>query len=90
MKERKIATALIYQKEDGAPKVVAKGTGEVAQRILEKAKEDGVTIYKDEELARLLVNLEIGDKIPESLYNVVAQVLVFVSDIDYKVKEKLK
>lgn len=83
--KRKIATALKYRKDkDAAPKVVAKGKGEVAKNIEKVAEEHDVPIYKDEKLSRQLYNLEIGDTIPEELYNVVAEVLVYIAKIDKK------
>ncbi|MCT4633785.1 MAG: EscU/YscU/HrcU family type III secretion system export apparatus switch protein [Firmicutes bacterium] len=82
-KKRKIATALKYRKDsDVAPKVVAKGKGEVANNIEKVAEEHNVPVYKDEKLSRQLYNLEIGDTIPEELYNVVAEVLVYIAKID--------
>lgn len=87
--EQKLATAIEYNKEDAAPKVVASGKGHLAEKIIAEAKKEDITIYEDKELANLLKNLDVGEQIPPSLYNVVAQVLVFVSDMDLKVKEKL-
>ena len=89
-KEEKLATAIEYDKNESAPKIVATGKGEVAKRIIEEGKKEKITIYKDKELAHLMKNLDVGMQIPPSLYNVVAQVLVFVSDMDVKVKEKLR
>lgn len=86
----KIAAAIEYDKNQGVPKVVAKGKGYIAEKIIEKAKDENVTLYEDKELANFLNNLNIGDNVPEALYDVVAQILVFVSNIDKKVKDKLK
>lgn len=88
--EQKIAAAVEYDKGIGVPQVVAKGKGIIAERIIEKAKKEKVTLYEDKELANLLNNLNVGDAIPEAMYDVIAQVLIFVSDVDKKVKEKLK
>lgn len=80
IKKRK-AVAIKYDRGDIAPKVVAKGSGYVADRIIEKA--DGVTpIYKDEKLVKELSEVDIGSNIPKELYQVVAEVLVFISDLD--------
>lgn len=84
-KKKKIreAAALKYTPEKGgAPEVVALGKGEIAEQIIEKAKQSNVPLYKDAALAHTLNYLNIGDEIPKELYEVVAQVLVFVSDID--------
>lgn len=88
--KEKIAAAIEYKKDVGIPQLVAKGRGSVAERIIEKAKEENITTYEDKELANLLNNLNIGDNIPESLYDLTAQILIYVSSIDKKVKEKLE
>lgn len=64
------------------------GKGEVAERIIEKAKENDVPFYQDNKLAETLSKLQIGDTIPPELYDVVAEILVFVDDMD-KMKAKL-
>lgn len=81
-KDEKEVVALAYEEGMTAPKVIAKGRGYVAQNILEQARENHIPVYKDESLATLLNKIEIGDHIPEALYDVVAQILVFVSDMD--------
>ena len=70
------------------PKILAAGKGEVAERIIEKAKENDVPFYQDNKLAETLSKLQIGDTIPPELYDVVAEILVFVDDMD-KMKAKL-
>ncbi|MBM3986363.1 MAG: flagellar biosynthesis protein FlhB [Planctomycetes bacterium] len=78
------AVALAYDRDAapdkrGAPKVVAKGVDQVAQRIKEVAREAGVTIYEDVPLARALhARCEIGDEVPLELYQAVAEVLAYV------------
>lgn len=88
-KENLTAVALSYDPKDPAPKILATGKGHVAEKILEEAKAHDVPTYKDSSLAETLSELEIGDAIPPELYNVVAEILVFVDGMD-KVKEKLK
>ena len=73
---------------DAAPKILATGKGAVAERIIETAKEADVPTYKDGKLADTLSRLEIGDMIPPELYEVVAEILVFVNDMD-KIRAKL-
>ena len=87
-KELKTAVALAYEPGDRAPKILATGKGEVAERIIEKAKENDVPFYKDNKLAETLSRLQIGDAIPPELYDVVAEILVFVDDMD-RMKAKL-
>jgi len=86
--KKRTAVALRYEKGDQAPKIVASGTGAVADRIIEKAKETDVPLYADDKLAQTLSKLEIGEAIPPELYDVVAEILVFVNDMD-KMKAKL-
>ncbi|MBQ1871153.1 MAG: EscU/YscU/HrcU family type III secretion system export apparatus switch protein [Lachnospiraceae bacterium] len=88
VKKRKTAVALSYEKGDSAPKIVATGTGVVAEKIIETAKEADVPLYEDSPLAETLSKLEIGEAIPPELYDAVAEILVYVSDMD-KLKEKL-
>lgn len=85
----KTAVALAYQPGDVAPKILATGKGALAERIIEKAKENDVPFYQDNKLAETLSKLEIGDTIPPELYDVVAEILVFVDDMD-RMKHKLQ
>lgn len=87
-KKQKTAVAVAYEPGDVAPKILAAGKGEVAERIIEKAKENDVPFYQDNKLAETLSKLQIGDTIPPELYDVVAEILVFVDDMD-KMKAKL-
>lgn len=73
------AVALRYEQErDGAPRVVAKGSGEMARRIIERAGEHGVPRHVDPGLAEILAALELEDEIPPALYRSVAEVLAFI------------
>lgn len=88
-KKPKTAIALEYDPEDAAPKIIATGKGIVAERIIETAKEADVPIHEDSKLADTLSRLEIGEMIPPELYEVVAEILVFVDAMD-KIKAKLE
>ena len=84
-KEKKIkeVAALQYTPgENTAPKIVALGKGEVAEKIIETAKANDVPIYENSQLAHTLNALNIGDEIPSELYGLVAEILVFVSNLD--------
>ena len=85
----KQAIALEYNPEEDAPKVIATGRGVLAERIIERAKESAVPVHRDDKLADTLSRLEIGEMIPPQLYEVVAEILVFVDAMD-KIKGKLK
>ena len=87
--KEKTAVADAYNPGEVAPKILAVGKGEVAERIIETAKENDVPFYQDNKLAETLSRLQIGDTIPPELYEVVAEILVFVDDMD-RMKGKLK
>lgn len=84
----KQAIALEYDPSEDAPKVVASGRGLLAERIIERAKEADVPIHQDSKLADTLSRLEIGEMIPPELYEVVAEILVFVDAMD-KIRSKM-
>ena len=79
---RQKAVALQYNLDEHAPKVVAKGGGVIAEKILEKAEESDVAVYQDAKLVEELTRMDLGQHIPPELYEVVAQVLVFINDLD--------
>lgn len=87
-KKPKQAIALEYDPKDDAPRVVASGRGLLAERIIEKAKEAAVPVHQDDKLAETLSRLEIGEMIPPELYEVVAEILVFVDAMD-KIRSKM-
>ncbi len=75
----KKAAALKYERErDRAPRLVAKGTGPIAEKIVELARENGVEVLEDRELVEFLVALDVGQEIPPELYRAVAEVLAYV------------
>jgi flagellar biosynthesis protein len=78
-KERALAVALQYEKGTrDAPKVVAKGRGLVAEKIIALAEENGVIIEANPVLAQALSGVEIDDTIPIELYEAVAVVIGYV------------
>lgn len=84
----KQAVALEYEAGEEAPKIIAAGKGVLAERIIEKAKEASVPLHRDDKLADTLSKLDIGDYIPQELYGVVAEILVFVDQMD-KIRAKI-
>lgn len=82
----RLAVAIKYDPEMNAPKVLAKGAGEVAKKIRDLAIEHDIPILEKKELARNLYKLvEIGQEIPAALYQAVAEVLAYI----YRLKGKL-
>ena len=74
---RRMAVALQYD-GSAAPRVTAKGKGEIADRIVETARAAGVPVEENALLAQALSGVELDDQIPEDLYKAVAQVIGFV------------
>ncbi|MFN3479490.1 MAG: EscU/YscU/HrcU family type III secretion system export apparatus switch protein [Thermodesulfovibrionales bacterium] len=78
-RERKKAAVLKYDAEkDAAPKVVAKGSGKVAERIIEIAREYNIPVKDDPQLLEALSSLDLYEEIPPELYRAVAEILAFV------------
>ncbi|GAA0787843.1 EscU/YscU/HrcU family type III secretion system export apparatus switch protein [Marinobacterium sediminicola] len=76
-KERS-AVALKYDPDNpGAPRVVAKGRGLIAEQILALAEEHDIHIHQSPELIEVLIRLELGEEIPEALYRAIAEVIAF-------------
>ncbi len=79
----KKAVALRYNKDkENAPRVLAKGEGNVAKNIIKIAKENELPIKKDEDLIELLSQVELDKEIPAELYKAVAEVFSFI----YRIK----
>lgn len=85
----KTAVALSYDPEEVAPKIIASGKGYLAEKILAGAKEHDIPTHQDSRLAETLSKLDIGDYIPPELYEVVAEVLLYVDKMD-RIKGKVK
>jgi flagellar biosynthesis protein len=86
-----LAVALHYN-GNGAPRVVAKGGGDVANRIIETAREHKVPLQEDAQLATTLSRIDLGREIPRELFVAVAHVLAFAWSVtgkkDVAVKDK--
>lgn len=78
-KPSKKAVALQYDKTaNAAPKVIAKGSGNVAERIIEKAEAFGVPLFANKELVDSLVHLDIDSEIPPQLYEATVEVFIWL------------
>jgi flagellar biosynthesis protein len=71
-----VAVALYYDGEN-APRVTAKGRGELAKRILAAAEANNIPLQDDPELAAILTQIPLGTEIPETLYRAIAEVIAF-------------
>lgn len=79
MTDPRIAVALRYLAgADEAPRVVARGRGEIAGRILDLARRHGVPVHPDRDLVHALAALDVGAEIPPKLYEALAEVLAYV------------
>lgn len=86
----KQTVALSYdEQKNSAPKVVAKGSGEIAKEIVEIAKENNIPIQEDPTLVQMLSELEINQTIPEELYEVVAEIFAFIYKVEKQFDDKL-
>lgn len=85
--EPRQAVALKYDGKS-APQVVAKGHQELAETIIELAKEHDVFIHEDQQLVEFLAKLEVGEDIPESLYVIIAELIAFSFIIQGKFPEE--
>jgi flagellar biosynthesis protein len=76
---RRAAVALKYDAAtDNAPRVIAKGRGLVAEKIIALAREQGIPMREDSDLVQMLTQIDLDREIPPSLYKVVAELLAFV------------
>lgn len=82
--DSKQAVALKYDQEKGsAPKVIAKGKGLIAEQIIALAEEHNIHIHENPELLEVLIRLELGDEIPETLYKAIAEVIAFAYNLKH-------
>lgn len=86
--EMKRAVAMAYSGEDGAPRVVAKGTGVTAEAMLSLAQEHGVYVHQSPELLNLLMQVDLDSEIPPELYQAVAELLAWLYSLDQSLPER--
>ena len=86
MTSRKVydkAVALRYKPGlEQAPRVIASGKGEIAEKIIRIAKEHNIHLHNDPDLVEILSELELNSEIPPELYVVVSEILVFVYSLN--------
>jgi len=80
--EMKRAVAMAYRAEDGAPRIVAKGSGVTAEAIISLAKDSGVYVHQSLELVNLLMQVDLDSEIPPELYQAVAEILAWLYAMD--------
>ena len=75
---------MAYRAEDGAPRIVAKGSGISAEAIISLALESGVYVHQSPELVKLLMQVDLDSEIPPELYRAVAEILAWLYSMDQK------
>ncbi|UTE73589.1 EscU/YscU/HrcU family type III secretion system export apparatus switch protein [Rossellomorea marisflavi] len=79
------AAVIRYDETDGGtPSIIAQGTGVLAERIIELARQHGVQMQEDEQLVQHLLDLDLGDNIPPQLYSVIAEILLLIEEMGMK------
>ena len=81
--ERQSAVALAYHDGDGAPRVVAKGQGTLAESIIARAHEAGVYVHESPELVSVLMQVDLDARIPAELYLAVAELLAWLYRLEH-------
>jgi flagellar biosynthesis protein len=85
---QKVAALRYDSDADSAPKLLAKGSGHVADKILELARDNGIPIKRDPTLVSILAALDLGAEIPPDLYGVIAEVLAWAYHSDQLASER--
>lgn len=79
------AAALKYDQDHNAsPELIAKGQGEIANKILALAKEHQISVFQNKALVESLFNLDIHEEIPPRLYQAVAELFTWLMKIENK------
>ena len=76
------AVALAYHSGDVAPRVVARGSGLVAEEIIRRARDAGVFIHESGDLVRLLAKVDLDAHIPPQLYSAIAEILAWLYNLE--------
>ncbi len=79
---QRAAAAIAYRESDGAPRVVAKGRGILADTIIERARASGVYVHESRELLALLMQVDLDSHIPPQLYVAVAELLAWLYHLE--------
>lgn len=81
-RKHRSAVALAYQDGDGAPKVVAKGKGLLAEQIIGRAQQAGVFVHESKDLVALLMDVDLDRQIPPALYRAIAELLAWLYHVE--------
>lgn len=87
--ETKRAVAMAYRSSrDGAPRVIAKGSGVTAEAMISVAREHGVYVHQSPDLVNLLMQVNLDSEIPPELYQAVAEILAWLYAMDQAAKQR--
>jgi flagellar biosynthesis protein len=86
---KKTGVALQYNGNDAIPRIIARAKGHLLEKILEIAEKYNITVYKDADVAQALSALDVGDYIPEDLYQAVAEVIAYCYNVNKELREKI-
>jgi flagellar biosynthesis protein len=87
--KQRAAAAIAYREGDGAPRVVAKGRGLLADTIIERARASGVYVHESRELLALLMQIDLDSHIPPQLYIAVAELLAWLYHLEESGRQAL-
>jgi flagellar biosynthesis protein len=77
------AAVIKYDEEQGkSPTIVAQGSGQVAEKIIELAKKNNVHLQEDSSLLKDLLDIDLGDSVPPQLYGVVAEIFLLLEELE--------
>lgn len=83
------AVALKYNSDtDRAPVIIASGSGDIANKIIQIAEENGIPVYRDDSAASLMCMLDVGSSIPPELYEVIAAIYCQLMNSSEKLNKK--
>jgi flagellar biosynthesis protein len=81
-RERRQAVALAGAEGAEAARVIAKGYGDLAEQVIAEARRHGIYVHDSPELVGLLMGLDLDQRVPDRLYDVVAELLAWVAEMD--------
>ncbi|MDQ6620902.1 MAG: EscU/YscU/HrcU family type III secretion system export apparatus switch protein [Pseudomonadota bacterium] len=81
---RQEAVALRYSDGDAAPQIIAKGRGLMAEEIIRRAREAGIFVHESQDLAALLMQVDLDRHIPPALYTAVAELLAWIYRVEHR------
>ena len=87
---RKSAVAVRYDTKDAAPRVIAKGYGNIAETIIRSAREHDLYVHESPELVNLLMQVDLDTQIPPQLYVAIAELLAWIYSLEEKTVETLE